>query len=57
MRGDVVDWLMLFEQENVRFVVLDRRTDRDLVKMLQHRRGWTVDFEDKESVIFMRRSR
>jgi hypothetical protein len=57
MGGDVVDWPALFEQENVRFVILDWRTDSDLVRMLRRRQGWMVDFEDKESVIFMRRSR
>lgn len=57
MRDDVVDWLRLLEQENVRFVILDRRADRDLVEMLERQRGWAVDFEDQESVIFARRSR
>ena len=57
MGDDVVDWLALFEQENVQFVILDRRIDSDLVRMLRRRRGWMVDFEDKESVIFMRRAR
>jgi hypothetical protein len=57
MRGDVVDWLALFEQENVRFVVLDRRTDSDLIEILRRRCGWIVDFEDKESMIFTRKSR
>lgn len=53
----MVDWLALFEQERVRFAILDRRTDSDLVRVLRRRRGWMVDFEDKESVIFARRSR
>ena len=53
----MVDWLALLEQEKVRFVILDRRTDSDLVEMLRCRRRWMVDFEDKESLIFTRRSR
>jgi hypothetical protein len=57
MKSDVVDWLALFEQEDVRFIVLERRTDRDLVAKLRRRHRWMVDFEDKESVIFTRRSR
>ena len=52
-----MDWLALFEQENVQFVILDRRTDRDLVEVLWHQHRWMVDFEDKELVIFMRRAR
>jgi hypothetical protein len=55
--GDVVDWLALFEQENVRFVVLDRCTDSDLIERLRRGCLWIVDFENKELVIFMRRSR
>jgi hypothetical protein len=57
MGGNVVDWLAWFDQEDVRSVILDRRGDRDLVEMLRCRHGWMIDFEDKESVIFMRRSR
>jgi hypothetical protein len=57
MGGDGVDWLALFEQEKVRFVILDRRSDRDLVALLRRRGGWTVDFEDEESMIFKWRSR
>jgi hypothetical protein len=57
MEGDVVDWLALFDQENVRFVILDRRADRDLVARLRRQRGWIVDFEDEESMILARRSR
>jgi hypothetical protein len=52
-----MDWLALLEQENVRFVVLGLCTDSDLVEELRRCRGWIVDFEDQESVIFMRRAK
>jgi hypothetical protein len=52
-----MDWLALFEREEVRFVILGRRTDRDLIGLLRRQRGWRIDFEDTESVIFARRSR
>jgi hypothetical protein len=52
-----MDWLALFEQENVRFVVLNRCTDSDLIERLRRRCGWIVDFENKESMIFKRRSK
>jgi hypothetical protein len=52
-----MDWLALFDQENVRFVVLDRTADSDLIERLRRRRGWIVDFEDRESMIFTRRSK
>jgi hypothetical protein len=52
-----MDWLALFEQENVQFVVLDRCTDRDLIERLRRRCDWIADFESKESMIFTRRSK
>ncbi|MBN1658952.1 MAG: hypothetical protein JXA93_11145 [Anaerolineae bacterium] len=52
-----MDWLAMFEREGVEWVILDRRTDGDLIAMLRRRRGWTVEFRDKESMIFARRSR
>jgi hypothetical protein len=52
-----MDWLAIFEREDVQFVILDRRTDGDLIAALRRHRGWVVDFQDRESVIFARRSR
>jgi hypothetical protein len=54
--GCVVDWLALFDRENVQFAILDLRTDGDLVGMLRRQCRWIVDFEDKETVMFTRRS-
>jgi hypothetical protein len=51
-----MDWPALFEQESVRFAVLDRCTDSDLIERLRRRCGWIVDFENKESMIFTQRS-
>lgn len=51
-----MDWLALFQRENVRFVILGRRTDGSLIRLLRRQCGWLVDFEDGESVIFARRS-
>ena len=56
VEGDIVNWLALFDQQQVRYVVLDRRADSALVEALRRRREWVVDFEDNESVIFTRRS-
>lgn len=52
-----MNWLKLLDQERVGAVILDRRSDRELVARLRRRQGWTVDFEDKESVIFTRNPR
>jgi hypothetical protein len=57
MKGDVMDWLALFEQEDVQFAVLDRCTDIDLIERLQCRCDWIVDFENEKSMIFTRASR
>jgi len=47
-------WLELFEREDVQFVVLDPREDRSLVETLQSHRGWAVDYEDTDGVVFAR---
>ncbi|MBN2007258.1 MAG: hypothetical protein JXA21_28160 [Anaerolineae bacterium] len=49
-----VNWPEHFEAHDVQFVVLNLSQDKDLVQTLRRRLGWTVDFEDQESVIFAR---
>ena len=46
------DWLRLFDEQNVRFVILNLRADGELVQAIRSRREWIVDFEDDETVIF-----
>jgi hypothetical protein len=48
------DWLELFDQEGVQFVVLNLCDDDALVEALRCQPGWAVDFEDEEAVIFAR---
>ena len=48
------DWLMMLDEERIRFVILDLDGDGDLVQAFRARPGWTVDFEDGEAVIFTR---
>ena len=47
-------WLALLEQERVQCVILDRRTDSDLIGALRRQRSWAIDFEDSGSVILVR---
>ena len=52
--GDLVDWLALFEQEKVQYAILDRRADSELLRMLRRQCGWSIDMEDRGSVILVR---
>jgi len=45
-------WLEQLDEAGVQFVILDPRSDGDLLQVLQSQSGWTVDFEDAEAVIF-----
>jgi hypothetical protein len=47
-------WLRRFDQENVQAIVLNLQEDDDLVKILRHQSGWSVDFEDDGTAIFAR---
>ena len=49
-----IDWLDLFDQEGVEFVVLDPSDDGNLIKMLRDQPGWAIGLEDEEAVIFAR---
>jgi len=47
-----VDWLQVFEEENVQLVILDRNLDSELVDAIRSQSEWSVDSEDDELVIF-----
>ena len=48
------DWSAVPDEHGVQFLVLDRHSDNDLLKLFQSQPGWAVDFEDGEAVIFVR---
>ena len=48
------DWSAMLEEHSVRFLVLDPHSDGNLVKLFRSQPGWTVDFEDREAIIFIR---
>jgi hypothetical protein len=48
------DWPAVLDEYDVQFLVLDRHGDSDLLKLFRSQRGWAVDFEDEEAIIFAR---
>ena len=48
------DWPAVLDEYGVRFLVLDRHDDSDLLELFQSQPGWAVDFEDEEAIIFAR---
>ncbi|MBN1286631.1 MAG: hypothetical protein JXB47_14630 [Anaerolineae bacterium] len=52
--GAGANWAAMFEDYGVGSVVLDRFGDRDLVAFFRSQPGWAVDFEDEETVIFVK---
>lgn len=52
--GAAEDWLKVFNEYEVQFLVLDPHSDSDMVKLVRSQPGWQVDFEDGEAIIFAR---
>jgi len=48
------DWVGVFDEYGVEFVLLDRQDDGGLVEILRTEPAWQVDLEDGEVVIFVR---
>ncbi|MEA3339979.1 MAG: hypothetical protein U9R15_08440 [Chloroflexota bacterium] len=48
------DWVGMLDEHDVQFLVLDRYSDGDLLKLFGSHPGWTVDFKDRETVLFVR---
>jgi hypothetical protein len=46
--------LATLDTYGVQFLILDKERDRTLLQLVRSRPGWTVDFEDTESVLFAR---
>ena len=47
-------WLKRFEQCDVKYLALDPDEDRGLIQLLQARPEWTLDFWDRQGVLFVR---
>ena len=52
--GTSEDWLAALDRHAVRYVVLDRQGDGDLLDCFGSQPGWSVYFQDEEAVIFAR---
>jgi len=48
------NWPQVLDEYGVQFLVLDCRSDADLLEMFRSQPAWTIDFEDGEAVIFAR---
>jgi hypothetical protein len=46
--------LAALDTYGVRFLILDKERDGSLLDLVRSRPGWSVDFEDTESVLFTR---
>lgn len=49
-----LEWIELLDTEGVQTVILNRRKDRRLLRLLKLSRKWAIDFADRRSVILMR---
>ena len=52
--GTSEDWLAALDRHSVRYMVLDRQGDGDLLDCFGSQPGWSVYFQDEEAVIFAR---
>ena len=47
-------WSSLLDRYGVQYLLLDKVRDGNLLSLVRARPGWTVDFEDRASVLFIR---
>jgi hypothetical protein len=52
--GRFDDWPAVLDTHGVEFVILDKLRDGKLLQAIRSTPGWTVDFEDREAVLFSR---
>jgi hypothetical protein len=52
--GTNEDWPAVLDEYGVQFLALDLHSDSELVKLFRAQPGWTVDFEDRDAIIFAR---
>ena len=52
--GRLERWLATLDTQDVQFLILDKERDGMLLQLVRSRPGWTVDFEDSESMLFTR---
>lgn len=47
-------WLGMLDEHGVQFLVLNRHSDGELLRLARAHPGWTVDSEDGETMILIR---
>ena len=47
-------WLAVLDQHRVQYLILNKERDGKLLSLVRARPGWSVDFEDRTSVLFTR---
>lgn len=47
-------WLARFQECDVKYLALDPDEDRGLIQLLRSRPEWTLDFQDRQGVLFVR---
>lgn len=52
--GAAKHWLKVLDEYGAQYLVLNRGTDNSLINLFRSQRGWRVDFEDEEAVLFAR---
>ena len=54
VNGSNANWRRVLDAYQVRFLVLNLQSEDDMVQFFRSQPGWSVDFEDGESIIFAR---
>jgi hypothetical protein len=52
--GANANWRRVLDAHQVRFLVLNLESEDEMVRFFHSQPGWSVDFEDGESIIFAR---
>jgi len=47
-------WSAVLDEHGVQFLALERHGDSDLLSLFRSQPGWTIDFEDEETAVFVR---
>ncbi len=47
-------WSSVLDRYGVQYLILDKVRDGNLLSLVRARPGWTVDYEDGASVLFIR---
>lgn len=49
-----INWLDLFDRHGVQYLALDRQSDRALIELVRTRPEWTLDWQERDWLLFVR---